>query len=130
MPIAVADFDPHAKSTGVNTVLKIVVIPAKTGAVEYDIAHGLGYVPSWARVTPMANAVPGEVRLVTPTGYAAVCQPIVQEGLAGDEPKWDPGAGPGFRNLREVLGFVMANPSQTDNAYFLVEIGRTHSVPK
>lgn len=130
MGISIDYFDPNHKSTGVNTVLKIVKIDVNEGKTEIDVPHGLGFVPSWVRVTPLANAIDFNGR-VTPTVYDAVCQPIIQAGLITDHPKWDPGKGPVFRDLREVLGFVMQNDAEEAvPAYFLVEIGRTHSVPK
>ena len=124
--------DTPTRQGGAYTILKKIRVDAGEAAQWIEVEHGLGRVPNWVRVTKLAHDVPP----ASPVFPAAECNPgILPFAATGDDLAWDPGeATPTYPSdvidLRESLYFGVINAAVQDAAFFLVEIGVTHSVPK
>lgn len=120
---AVYNADPLGKSTGQNTVLKLVKIDANTALSYIVVAHNLGFVPSWARVTKLSQDDQGTSVLNTGS-----CEPVLDEAASGAAGLiWEDA---GSQDLTKDIILAVENTDLNYDAWFLLEIGRTHSRSK
>lgn len=134
MAVIVDDAYPVAirRNGGAYTILKKIRVDAAEGAQWVEVPHGLHRLPDWARVTQVTfDHTPA-----SPVFPAAECDPgILEFAAAGTDLEWDPGDAGGQYpsdaiDLEESLYFGVINQDGQHAAYFLVEIGVTHSTPK
>lgn len=121
--------DPESKSTGKNTQLFVVEVAQGDGPQLLEIEHGLGIVPSWVRVT-RTGYDDGDENLVLPKPEVV---PLVDETATSSDNGivWDSNPSSGAEiDLSQSLYFIVAGDAMSGDGQVLVEIGRTHSVPK
>lgn len=125
MGSAVYNSDPTGKSTGQNTKLFLLKVLVSTLTAEVGpITHNLGFIPSWVRVTPLSQDDQG-----TPVLNTGVCEAMLDIAASGSAGLvwWD---NSGVIDLTTDLAFAIKNVNVTYDAWFQIEIGRTHSRSK
>ena len=122
MPSSVFNADPLGKSTGQNTKLFLIKVIKDTDVVEAGaLTHGLGFVPSWCRVTKLASDDQG-----TPILNTGTLEPMLDITASGSAGLiwFDVG---GTLDLTQQIWIATLNTNDTYDAWFEVEVGRTHS---
>jgi hypothetical protein len=128
------DADPAGRSTGHNTRQFLVTVPAGDALAYLEIDHALHFVPSFVRITPLGFDL--ETGGAAPALNLAYCQAAIDEpdSVAQARIVWlasvDGGATTEDLDETLILTYQGAPLNGHDNDYFLVEIGRTQSVPK
>lgn len=117
--------DPQGKSTGQNTKLLLMKVPANTALAYILVQHDLGFIPSWARVTPLSQDDTGTA--VLNTGSLEPAIDIAASGATNGLVWLNPG---GAQDLTTHMYVAWANADLTYDAWFLLEVGRTHSRTK
>ena len=120
------------RNGGAYTVLKKLRVDPTKQATWIEVHHGLNRVPNWVRVTKCSF----DFAPASPTFPLGDCCPgILEFGAEGTDLQWDPGLDApqypsGIIDLTQSLYFGVINADEAHAAYFLVEIGVTHSTPK
>lgn len=131
MATTVYNGDPAGRSTGQNTRLFIVAVDGGDAASYVHVPHGLGFIPSWARVTPLSvddSESPGD-----PVVNAGRCEPALDPTtlpFTGAFPWLDTDDG-GMTTIDLTAEILVTTQGAAPNGprvdYFLLEVGRTHS---
>jgi len=128
------DADPAGLSTGHNTKHFLVTVPGGDALAYLTITHGLNFVPSYARVTPLSFDVGGGG--ADPGLNLGYVQPAIDAVASAAQTRivWldtDDGGVTQIDLTQDLLVSYQGAPLNGHaNDYFLVEIGRTQSVPK